>query len=412
MGGEAARPLYYARYLRQRGYQIKLLTHARCRKEFTEEHADLLRDTTFIEDTTLHKLIWFLTKWMPPRVREFSGGQLLGVLTDRSISKHINTKMHGQIDIVHQPVPISPKFLRGIRTNLPLVIGPLNGGINYPPAYSHRESPLVQGFIRIGRWLAPALHRLFPIHPTMLVVSNERTEKSLPFRLEPSRIRKLRANAVNLAQWNRTCEHKSKSCVRIVTMSRLTRFKCIDLLIEAFAASEILRREAELVIIGNGEERAALEGLAQKCGISEQVRFRGWMTHKQAIEELLQCDIFAFPSLQDPGGAVIMEAACVGLPVVCADWGGPAEYLPKGGGIAVSVKTTEEYINGLRYALERLTTDWKLRSQMGALARQAAENSFDWDKRVDVLEKIYHEAMQVAYGLAREGKSSGVAERI
>ncbi|MEW4569792.1 glycosyltransferase family 4 protein [Tautonia sp. JC769] len=392
MGGEAARPIHYARELIARGHDVRLITHERCRRDIAQDVPELVDRTQFVPDTSAQRLVWRLTSWLPERLREFTGGQLLKIMMDRTVSSLLES-MDG-VDLVHKPIPISPRILTVVRTGRPFVLGPLNGDISYPPAFASQESWITRGVIALGRRLAPSLHRLLAARPTLTLVSNDRTARSLPVPPPPDRLRLLRANAVDLSEWSIDRDRgRTQAPVRIATMSRLVQFKAIDVLIRSLAGSAVLREQAELVIIGDGPERANLQGLADRLGVSDRVEFLGWMKSSEAIDELRRCDVFAFPSLQEPGGAVVMEAACLGLPIVCADWGGPADYLPEGGGVAVAPDSREGYLRGFREAMEALVLDHELRGRMGQTARRVALEAFGWNHRVDSLEAIYREAI-------------------
>ncbi|MEW4451198.1 hypothetical protein AB1L30_00755, partial [Bremerella sp. JC817] len=82
----------------------------------------------------------------------------LKIMMDRTVSSLLES-MDG-VDLVHKPIPISPRILTVVRTGRPFVLGPLNGDISYPPAFASQESWITRGVIALGRRLAPSLHRL------------------------------------------------------------------------------------------------------------------------------------------------------------------------------------------------------------------------------------------------------------
>jgi hypothetical protein len=51
----------------------------------------------------------------------------------------------GQIDVIHQPIPVAPRFPSAMfGLGVPVVIGPMNGGMEYPPALRHTESRITR----------------------------------------------------------------------------------------------------------------------------------------------------------------------------------------------------------------------------------------------------------------------------
>ena len=74
------------------------------------------------------------------------------------------------------------------------------------------------------------------------------------------------------------------------------------------------------VIIGDGPERVALEGLANDLGISSSVRFLGALPREEALRELAGAALLVFPSLWYEQFAITpLEAMALGVPVLVSD---------------------------------------------------------------------------------------------
>lgn len=88
-------------------------------------------------------------------------------------------------------------------------------------------------------------------------------------------------------------------------------------LIDAF--SEMLKRkpEAVLLLVGDGENRASCEALADRLGISRKVRFLGWREDIPAL--LSTADAFALPSRHEGLPLTLVEAQCAGLWCLASD---------------------------------------------------------------------------------------------
>jgi glycosyltransferase involved in cell wall biosynthesis len=114
----------------------------------------------------------------------------------------------------------------------------------------------------------------------------------------------------------------------VLAVGRLHWQKDFATLIRAFAVLRG-RRPARLVILGEGPERAKLDGLAATLGVAAEVHFAGFVDNPFAW--MSRASVLAVTSLSEGFGNVIVEALACGLPVVstaCA--GGPREIL--GGG--------------------------------------------------------------------------------
>ncbi|MEO7587382.1 MAG: glycosyltransferase [Arachnia sp.] len=104
--------------------------------------------------------------------------------------------------------------------------------------------------------------------------------------------------------------------VRFLSVGRLAKEKRLDVLIKAFNRADL--PDAELVIVGDGDQRAALRSLAEG---NPRIDFRGHLGSLDAISsELRNADVMAMSSYRfDSQGLVITEAVAAGLPVMYCD---------------------------------------------------------------------------------------------
>ena len=157
-GGEAALPLHYYRELRARGAATWLLTHARTRRELSEAFPGD-SNILYVEDSAWHRLLWRLGSRLPAQVRYLTTEFLSRIstqLTQRRIARNL-IREH-KVEVVHQPIPVSPRepsLLHGL--GCPVVIGPMNGGMSYPPAFAAHEGAHRATLAEVG--LGPALPR-------------------------------------------------------------------------------------------------------------------------------------------------------------------------------------------------------------------------------------------------------------
>lgn len=100
-----------------------------------------------------------------------------------------------------------------------------------------------------------------------------------------------------------------------VTVSRLTAYKRIDLLLEAFAAMP----QRRLAVIGDGPGYARL-----KAGAPSNVEMTGWLSAEAMRARVQRARAFVFPAVEDFGIAPVEALAC-GTPVIALRRGGAAE---------------------------------------------------------------------------------------
>jgi glycosyltransferase involved in cell wall biosynthesis len=403
-GGEAALPLHYYRVLRSRGAAVWMITHSRVRAELDKLYPqDLGSRIVMVEDDAVHRFLWRLGTKLPDRLSYFSTGLLSRWYTQWQQRRLATTMVREhRIDVVHQPMPVSPKepsLLWGL--GAPVVIGPMNGGMSYPPAFTAQESAVTRVAVSAGRWAANVINRLVPgkRRAARLLVANARTADALP-QAGAARVLQVVENGVDLSLWRPQPDTEARahdSVVRFAFLGRLVDWKAVNLLVEAFAAA---RQHAaiSLTIIGDGNQGAALRAQVEHLGLHSGepgaagcIHFAGWQPQAVAAQLLAQHHALVLPSLLECGGAVVLEAMSMGLPVIATDWGGPSDYIDANTGILVPPRSRESLVSGFAQAMQALAADSKRRTAMGAAGREKVLREYDWERKVDHVLKIFEE---------------------
>ncbi len=405
-GGEAALPLNYYRILRQRNIPTWLVVHARTRRELQTLFPQDSDRIIYIPDTKLHKLLSRLSSLMNNRMSYFTTGFVMRLITQFAQRRIIRRMVQEQnITVIHQPIPVSPKEPSMMfDLGAPVIIGPMNGGMNYPPAFQNMQNQTVDITLAIGRSFSNLINRLIPgkRQATILLVANERTRKALPKGLG-NRVIELVENGVDFTLWDSHTFDISKSqlpkLTRYVFLGRLVNWKAVDLLLLAFKKAA-LKTPMTLTIIGNGtlletltQQARELELLSADVNQPGTVNFAGWMSQSECAKQLKQSDALVLPSLLECGGAVVLEAMAMGIPVIATDWGGPADYLDNSCGILVKPLSRENFVENLSTAMVKLAQSPQERQSMGKAGRERALEHFDWKIKVDRILEIYQQAI-------------------
>ncbi len=137
----------------------------------------------------------------------------------------------------------------------------------------------------------------------------------------------------------------------LITVGRLTAAKNYPLLLRAF--QKLLQsRNANLLILGEGEERAKLQGLIHDLGIEDQVLLPGYVENPWAY--MSKADLFVLSSKWEGLPTVLVEALALGIRVVSTDCEyGPRELLEDGRyGLLVPVDDVDHLAAGMLKALD------------------------------------------------------------
>jgi glycosyltransferase involved in cell wall biosynthesis len=386
MGGEAILPIHYFRRLRARGYDVHLLTHGRVHAELKQLFPNDWERLHCITESKTYVRIYHGMNRLPGRIGRMVQLFVFHTMTQfaqRSLAKRLIRQYH--LNVVHEPEPVSPKMTSAMYgLGAPVVIGPMNGGMTYAPAFRNRLDSLSHA---IGRLLANIFNYLIPgkLRAHTLLVANTRTRDALPSGVG-GRILELVENGVDLSVWHPACEPISSELIDFVFIGRLDDVKRVDLLLRAFKA--ILPMAARLTIIGEGDRLAQLKQLTSDLDLIQYVSFAGYLPQAQAAAILQRSHALILPSVRECGGAVILEAMATGIPVIATNWGGPADYLDHSCGILVDPTSEVEFTANLTTAMQRIATDSEIRAQLSRAAMERVR-LFDWERKIDQMVEIY-----------------------
>jgi len=146
----------------------------------------------------------------------------------------------------------------------------------------------------------------------------------------------------------------------VLFVGRLLQVKGVDVLIEAMTTVRQRVPNAQLAIVGDGPEEAALRDLARRRGVGDAVHFLGFQQRDALVELYVCADVFCLPSRHEPWGVVVNEAAACGLPLVVSDrvGAGPDLVEPGVNGFRVPAEDAAQLGEGLvRFLAETVRRD-------------------------------------------------------
>jgi len=180
----------------------------------------------------------------------------------------------------------------------------------------------------------------------------------------------------------------------IISIGRLVEKKGFDTLIEAAAVLRGQGLEFQIIILGDGPLLHSLRSLAQRRGVSDAVRFAGWVTESELPDWYARAALLVAASQRARDGdmegmpTALVEAAAHGIPLVGTRHAGIPEVVRDGEtGIVVPERDPSALAAGIRRMLENP----ELRARFAANARRLVAAEFSLQGRVAALESFYDE---------------------
>ncbi len=290
----------------------------------------------------------------------------------------------GEFDVVLRLLPMTAVlpspfafFLR--KGPIPIVIGPISGGL-----------PFVQGFSQADNqkeWISSlrSLYRFLPFarstYRNAAAIMAASSQTYAEFAEYRDKLFFVPENGVRRSLCSddpRSTEPGAK--FELIFVGGLVPCKACDLALRATAP--LLRSGlARFTALGDGPERNRLEQLARSLGIEKAVCFCGWVSHAEVLRRLRSADVMVFPSVRDFGGGVVFEALASGTVPVVADFGGPGDIVHPEVGYKVPLTNESDFVAQMEKILTELLHN---RDRLERLRRQGmayARERLTWDAK-------------------------------
>ena len=177
------------------------------------------------------------------------------------------------------------------------------------------------------------------------------------------------------------------SPLQLLCVGRLVAKKGHDDLIDALASLPA-GLHCNLVLIGGGDLRGALEARVRARGLIDRVTFRGALPQPAVVAAMRAADLFVLPTKPAPGGDrdglpnVLMEAASQRLPILATAFAGTPEFISDG---IHGMLVPPDDVAALARGLAQLAGDPELRHRLGAAARTRLVRDFSVDAAVSLI---------------------------
>jgi teichuronic acid biosynthesis glycosyltransferase TuaC len=236
-----------------------------------------------------------------------------------------------------------------------------------------------------------AVRRVLAVATTTLANSRGIAELSRSHGAEDVRVVHLGADLASPRRGAATLRESSPS---LVTVGHLVARKRHADVMRALAVLAKRHPALRYVIVGDGPERVALEGLAARLEIADRVEFRGQLAPAEAIEQAHRCTLFAMPSTEEAFGVAYVEAMAGGVPAIgCRGEPGPEEIAAAGDGF---VLVPPGDIERLTQRIDELLSDPQRLREAGIRARETVAANFSWERCGEQTLAAYEHALRVS----------------
>jgi glycosyltransferase involved in cell wall biosynthesis len=235
-----------------------------------------------------------------------------------------------------------------------------------------------------------------PRYERVLCVSEDLRQRALECRVPPKRCL-LIENAIDTDEFRRDSRATTtrnelglnSDAFLIGAVGRLSAEKGFDLLLRALAQLRASGIDAHVLLVGEGEEREALETLAVTLGCRPAMHLAGFHTDIRPLYEAM--DLFALSSLREGLPNVLLEAMAMQVPVLATRIAGVPKVIDDGqNGVLVNPGSVEELTQGLL----RMHQDEPLRRRLAEQARKTVEERYTWAGRMQRIAAIYDELLE------------------
>jgi alpha-maltose-1-phosphate synthase len=303
----------------------------------------------------------------------------------------------GRFALVHRLDPVSPVvaspfswLMRNLKT--PFSLGPINGGLPWPPGYGSASRE--KEWIRFLRWLYTYLpfSRSTYTKSKAVIVGSSYNYLAACRRVERDRLFFVHENGISKKDIVESRRYDDVPPVRVCFVGRLVPYKNCNIVIQS-AAALIKERKIQLDIVGDGWDRSNLEALTRDLGLEKHVTFHGKVPHPEAMQILARSHIMAFPSIKEFGGGVVVEAMARGVVPIVVQYGGPSDLVEEGCGIFLGLKNEAGTVQDLERVLEELVNSPDRIRQLGEAARVKAASAYTWEEKTELLAAVMKYAM-------------------
>lgn len=187
-----------------------------------------------------------------------------------------------------------------------------------------------------------------------------------------------------------TAHNFNKDQLDILWVGRFLDTKKLDIAIRTIAKVKDL--PVFLHIVGNGSdtENAMYQQMADKMGISNNIKWYGKLANKKVQEMMNQMDLFLFTSVLEGTPHVVLEAITNCLPILCIDTCGQGQLVNEAIGWKVPLTNPQQNSTDFAAILRRIIINRDEIKQKSDNCKQR-QRELSWENKLVTMNKIYQQ---------------------
>lgn len=219
--------------------------------------------------------------------------------------------------------------------------------------------------------------RKFIYKKSKAVVANSEGLKNISIKADPVPTIVI-PNGIDTSYFRPPHRQVEKDFFSFIFVGRLSEQKNLYFIIEQFS---ILKKEVNtpftINFVGDGPLKNKLQNLADSLGISDKIKWHGWLTKIQVLKILQESDCFINPSLCEGMPNAVLEAMACGLPVIASNVAGNNAVVIDGeNGFLFNLGNQVK----LQFSLKKIIESTELRSKFEKNARKRLIHNSSWKK--------------------------------
>lgn len=326
-----------------------------------------------------------------------------------SYAEFVRLHAHRRFDVVHSESSSGLELVRrGVHRQMPVVVQFHGNFLSLAKANlrsglrTRRPLPVLRS-LRAVQWLAAHDHfragnwHRFRACEAIVPSRNELNDTYRSHLLERSRVHVV-PYGIDVRLFHPQPHERARAQLDLgdgplfACVGRLSREKGNHRAVQALASLDAYP-SARLVVVGGGEEREALSGLAARLGLERRVLFVGDQPHEIVAAYLAAADVFLFPTERAEAlGLVLLQAMACARPVVASRIGAIPEVVDRPGENGLLVPPGD--LEALTNAMRQLLSDEGLRSRLGHAARERVLAEYTVERMVERTLAVYEVARQ------------------